>query len=42
MPRRATAKQKKDVKDIEEILKYIAEKPRTKEELQKKFAKKKR
>ena len=41
MSERATAKQRKDAKNITKILEFVAEKPCTKQELQKKFVRKK-
>jgi hypothetical protein len=41
MPARATAKQRKDAENITKILQAIAEEPQSKQELQKKFVRKK-
>ena len=39
MPKRVSAKEKKDVENLTAILQFVAEKPRTKQELKQRFVK---
>ena len=39
MPRRSTAKERKHIKNLMAILQFVAEKPRSKQEIEQKFVK---